>query len=76
MGSRKTHENRSNRLREAGVSDEEFKRIMSPIGSDIGARTPEETAISICAEIIALRTGRDAYSLKQRSGPIHKPSDY
>ena len=76
MGSRKTHENRSNRLREAGVSDEEFNRIMSPIGSDIGARTPEETAISICAEIIALRTGRDANSLKQRSGPIHKPSDY
>ena len=76
MGSRKTHENRSNRLREAGVSDEEFKRIMSPIGSDIGARTPEETAISICAEIIALRTGRDANSLKQSSGPIHKPSDY
>ena len=76
MGSRKTHDNRSNRLREAGVSDEDFKRIMSPIGSDIGARTPEETAISICAEIIALRTGREANSLKQGSGPIHKPNDY
>ncbi len=75
MGSRKTHDNRSNRLREAGVSDEDFKRIMSPIGSDIGARTPEETAISICAEIIALRTGREANSLKQGSGPIHKPND-
>ncbi len=75
MGSRKTHENRSNRLREAGVNDEDFLRIMSPIGSDIGARTPEETAISICAEIIALRTGREAHSLKQGAGPIHKAND-
>lgn len=73
MGSRKTHENRSARLREVGVSDEEFERIMSPIGSDIGARTPEETAISICAEIIALRTGSEAHSLKKGSGPIHEP---
>ena len=74
MGSRKTHENRTARLREAGVNEEEFKRIMSPIGSDIGARTPEETAISICAEIIALRTGREAHSLKKGSGPIHEQS--
>jgi len=74
MGSRKTHENRTARLIEAGVTEEEFKRIMSPIGSDIGARTPEETAISICAEIIALRTGRQAHSLKETSGPIHELS--
>jgi xanthine dehydrogenase accessory factor len=72
MGSRRTHADRMNRLREAGVSDDDIARIQAPIGVDIGARTPEETAISICAEIIALRTGRQgAASLKDRQGPIH-----
>jgi xanthine dehydrogenase accessory factor len=71
MGSRKTHENRTERLIEAGVTSEEFKRIMSPIGLDLGARTPEETAISICAEIISMRTGRTAPHLKIGEGPIH-----
>jgi xanthine dehydrogenase accessory factor len=71
MGSRRTHAKRVQRLREGGVSDDELARIMAPIGLDIGARTPEETAISICAEIIALRTGRLAQSLRDTDGPIH-----
>jgi xanthine dehydrogenase accessory factor len=71
MGSRKTHDERTERLREAGVTDPELARLMSPIGLNLGARTPEETAISICAEIIARRTGRLAPSLRDASGPIH-----
>jgi xanthine dehydrogenase accessory factor len=71
MGSRRTHDERVARLRHAGVDDAGLARVMAPIGLDIGARTPEETAISICAEIIALRTGRVAPSLRDRDGPIH-----
>jgi len=72
MGSRKTHEKRMARLAEVGINKpEDLARIMSPIGLDLGARSPEETAISICAEIIALHTGRRAPSLKDRDGPIH-----
>jgi xanthine dehydrogenase accessory factor len=71
MGSRKTHAKRVERLREVGVTDAELDRLMSPIGLDLGARTPEETAISICAEIIARRTGRAAPSLRDADGPIH-----
>jgi xanthine dehydrogenase accessory factor len=71
MGSRRTNEGRVVRLREAGLSDEAIGRVMSPIGLDIGARTPEETAISICAEVIAARTGRRAGSLRDNDGPIH-----
>jgi xanthine dehydrogenase accessory factor len=72
MGSRKTHDKRVERLREAGVDDAGLARVMAPIGLDIGARTPEETAVSICAEIIALRTGRRAPSLRDAEGPIHR----
>jgi xanthine dehydrogenase accessory factor len=71
MGSRRTHERRTERLREAGVTDVELGRLMSPIGLDLGARTPEETAISICAELIARRTGRSTPSLRDTAGPIH-----
>jgi xanthine dehydrogenase accessory factor len=72
MGSRKTHTKRMERLAEVGVTDaDEIARILAPIGLDIGARSPEETAISICAEIIARRTGKAAPSLRDASGPIH-----
>jgi len=71
MGSRRTHAKRVERLREAGVDDPGLARIHAPIGLDIGGRTPEETAISICAEIIAERTGRHATSLTESAGPIH-----
>jgi xanthine dehydrogenase accessory factor len=71
MGSRRTTEDREKRLREAGVDPAGLQRIMAPIGIDIGARTPEETAVAVCAEIISLRTGRDTASLRDREGPIH-----
>jgi xanthine dehydrogenase accessory factor len=71
MGSRRTHGAREARLREHGLTDSEIARVMSPIGLDVGARTPEETAVAICAEIIAMRTGRNATSLRDTSGPIH-----
>ncbi|CAN5655204.1 hypothetical protein BH24ACT5_BH24ACT5_28090 [soil metagenome] len=72
MGSRTTHAKRLDRLVEAGVSDPtQLARLMSPIGLDLGARTPEETAISICAEIIARRTGHGVPSLRDAAGPIH-----
>ena len=60
------------RLRAAGLTDANLERVMAPIGLDIGSRTPEEAAVAICAEIIALRTGRtDAPSLRDGTGPIH-----
>jgi xanthine dehydrogenase accessory factor len=71
MGSRRTHDDRVRRLQEAGVDDGDLARIHAPIGLDVGARTPEETAIAICAEIIAARTGRSGRSLRSTSGPIH-----
>ena len=71
MGSRRTHDNRTARLKEEGITDEELARISSPVGLDIGSRTPEETAVAIVGEIIAQRTGHSGGRLAERSGPIH-----
>ncbi|HZO92892.1 MAG TPA: XdhC/CoxI family protein [Candidatus Baltobacteraceae bacterium] len=71
MGSRRTHANRVEALREAGVTDPELARISAPIGLDLGARTPEETAISIAAEIVALREGRRGGRLSDGTLPVH-----
>jgi xanthine dehydrogenase accessory factor len=71
MGSRRTHDDRMARLREIGVTDGELARLSSPIGLNLGARTPEETAISIAAEIIALRWGGGGERLTELSGRIH-----
>jgi xanthine dehydrogenase accessory factor len=71
LGSRRTQERRVERLRDAGLDDESIARIHAPCGLDVGARTPAETAISILAEVIAVRTGRTGDRLKETSGPIH-----
>ena len=71
MGSRRTTEQRAERLRAEGVTEEQLGRLLAPIGLDLGARTPEETAVAICAEIIAQRTGRTAPRLTDGAGPIH-----
>lgn len=72
MGSRRTHEDRLARLREAGVDDKELERLSSPIGLDLGARTPEETAVSIAAEIVAGRWGGTGERLGTLEGRIHR----
>ncbi|WP_231123156.1 XdhC family protein [Nocardioides sambongensis] len=71
MGSRRTHDDRLARLREAGLTDPDLARLSSPIGLDLGARTPEETAISIAAEIVAGRWGGTGEPLASRTGRIH-----
>ncbi|MER7625694.1 XdhC/CoxI family protein [Streptomyces sp. NPDC126503] len=74
MGSRRTHEDRNKRLREVGVTELELARLRSPIGLDLGARTPEETALSIGAEIVAARRGGSGVSLTGAHTPIHHDS--
>ena len=72
MGSRRTHEDRNDRLREVGVTERELARLHSPIGLDLGARTPEETALSIAAEIVAARRGGTGVPLTGSRTPIHR----
>ena len=71
MGSRRTHDERLKRLREAGLKDEELSRLASPVGLDLGARTPEETAVSVAAEIVSARWGGSGERLTARAGRIH-----
>jgi len=71
MGSRRTHEDRLARLREAGLGESELARLRSPIGLDLGARTPEETAVSVAAELIQLRWGGSGRPLTDTAGRIH-----
>lgn len=71
MGSRRTHADRLERLREAGLSEVELARLRSPIGLDLGARTPEETAVAIAAELIQLRWGGTGQALSVTGGRIH-----
>ncbi|MFF5006207.1 XdhC family protein [Streptomyces phaeochromogenes] len=72
MGSRRTHTDRERRLREVGLTEGELARLSSPIGLDLGARTPEETALSIAAEIVAARRGGTGVPLTGSDAPIHR----
>lgn len=72
MGSRRTHDRRLARLREEGLTEAQLARLRSPIGLDLGARTPEETAVSVAAEIISLRWGGAGRPLSSTSGAIHR----
>ncbi|HSX97413.1 MAG TPA: XdhC family protein, partial [Streptomyces sp.] len=67
----RTHLDRNERLRQVGVTDMELNRLRSPIGLDLGARTPEETALSIAAEIVAARRGGSGVPLTGAHTPIH-----
>jgi len=71
IGSRKTQESRRDRLVAEGLTEDELERISGPTGLDVGAETPAETAVSILAEILAVRAGRSGGRLKERSGRIH-----
>ncbi len=72
MGSRRTHADRMDRLAAAGVDSVALSRLFSPMGLDLDARTPEETAVSIAAQIIAVRTDASARALSKLDGPIHR----
>ncbi|MFM2720812.1 XdhC family protein [Microbacterium mcarthurae (nom. nud.)] len=74
MGSRATVARRAALLMQAGVTEAELARLHSPLGLDLGARTPEETALSVIAEIVAARTGADARPLRASDGPLHAAS--
>jgi xanthine dehydrogenase accessory factor len=72
MGSRRAQARRRERLVAAGVSDAQLERIAAPIGLDLGGMSAEETAVSIMAELIAVRNGRDGGRLSASDGRIHE----
>ncbi|WP_405529085.1 XdhC family protein [Streptomyces canus] len=76
MGSRRTHDERLRLLEEAGITAEQLAALHSPIGLDLGARTPAETAVSITAEIIAHTNSASGLPLSQLTGPIHRPAPH
>ncbi|MET7962876.1 XdhC family protein [Micromonospora zamorensis] len=73
MGSRRTHDDRLKLLGEAGLTEAQLARLASPIGLDLGGRTPEETAVSVAAQIVAARWGGTGRPLAALGGPIHRP---
>ncbi|MBI2321431.1 MAG: XdhC family protein [Chloroflexi bacterium] len=73
IGSRKTNVARFDRLRRRGLTDEQLARLRAPIGLDIGAETPEEVALAVLAEVVAMKYGRSGGALAQGSGPVHVP---
>jgi xanthine dehydrogenase accessory factor len=74
LGSRATHARRVEKLRELGFADADLARVHSPVGLDIGARRPEEIALAVLAEIVAVGTGREGGLLRNRKAPIHDPA--
>ena len=72
MGSRRAQEKRRERLLEQGMTEEELARVAAPIGLDLGGLTAEETALSIMAEVVAVRNGRSGGRLSGSSGRIHE----
>jgi xanthine dehydrogenase accessory factor len=72
IGSRKTHADRYERMAKLGVTRSELDRVYSPVGLDLGGSTPEETALSIIAEVVAVKNGRTGGSLRHSTGPIGK----
>lgn len=75
MGSRRTDEDRRRRLREVGVSEIELERLRSPIGLELGGRSPQETAVAIAAELVMVRNAASGRPLRDVTGPIHAPLD-
>jgi xanthine dehydrogenase accessory factor len=72
IGSRKTHAERFERMQKWGISPEQLQRVYAPIGLDLGGRTPQETALSVIAEVVAVKNGRSGCSLRDTTGPIGK----